>query len=108
MRTRAAAAGLPLPSYEYKAPYVVLTMYPDAAAASQDVGHGKKLVKLSEAERAGWAWLITRETVTASEYQKAMGLPERTARFHLKRLNDLGLVRARGAARSRMYEVVFP
>lgn len=108
MRERASAAGLPLPSYTYKAPYVVLTMYPDAASVTADVSDNKALAELSDAERAGWAWLVTREVVTTAQYQAAMELAERTARSHLKHFADLGLVRAEGAARARRYEVVLP
>lgn len=107
MRELASAAGLPLPSYSYKAPYVVLTMYPDAASATASLGD-KVLAKLSNAERTGWAWLVTRETVTSAEYQEAMEVPERTARFHLKSFSDLGLLRAIGAGRARRYEVLVP
>jgi ATP-dependent DNA helicase RecG len=99
--------GLPVPSYSYKAPYVLLTLYPDVASATAGLGD-KVLAKLSDAERAGWEWLVTRETVTTAEYQEAMRVPERTARFHLKSLGDLGLLRAKGAGRARRYEVVAP
>jgi ATP-dependent DNA helicase RecG len=107
MRALAATAGLPLPSYSFRAPYVVLTLYPDVASATTGLGE-KVLAKLSDAERAGWAWLVTRETVTTAEYQEAMGVPERTARFQLKSFGDLGLLRAKGAGRARRYEVVVP
>lgn len=105
MRERATAAGLPLPSYTYKAPYVVLTMYPDAASVTADVDN-KALAKLSEPERAGWAWLVTREKVTAVEYEEALDVPRRTALNHLKRLTELGLLEKRGAGRTTSYEVV--
>lgn len=105
MRSRASEAGLPLPSYTYKAPYVVLTLHPDAASASKGVSN-KVLSKLSDAERAGWAWLVTRETLTTAEYQEAMEVPNRTAKYHLKKLTELGLLRMRGSARATRYEVV--
>ncbi|MGC4116519.1 MAG: ATP-binding protein [Myxococcales bacterium] len=107
MRARARAAGLPLPSYTYKAPYVVLTLYPDATSASAGVSE-ELFAKLSGAERAGWAWLMTRDRVTTAEYQGAMEVPERTARFHLKRLTELGLLRATGAGRATRYEILLP
>lgn len=105
MRERASAAGLPLPVYTYKAPYVVLTMYPDAASVTADVSDNRALTELSEAERAGWAWLVTREVITTAEYQEAMEIPNRTAKFHLKRMADLGLLRVVGAGRATRYEV---
>ncbi|MBX3129292.1 MAG: hypothetical protein KF718_21420 [Polyangiaceae bacterium] len=108
MRERASAAGLPLPSYTYKAPYVVLTMYPDAASVTADVSDNKALAELSDAERVGWAWLVTRERATSPEYQEALELPNRTALNHLKRMTELGLLRRVGAGRATYYEVVRP
>jgi Fic family protein len=97
-----------LPSYTYKAPYVVLTMYPDAASVTADVSDNKALAELSDAERVGWAWLVTRERVTSPEYQAALELPNRTALNHLKRMTELGLLRRVGAGRATYYEVVRP
>jgi len=105
MRLRAAAAGLPLPEYSYKAPYVVLTLYREAKAAISKA-RGNILARLSEAERAGWDWLVTRDTVTTAEYQEAMDVPNRTARYHLKRLTEFGLLRVVGAGKATRYEVV--
>ncbi len=107
MKYRAQAAGLPLPSYAFKAPYVVLTLYRDAKAAISGVA-SEVLRKLSEAERNGWNWLVTKESITTAEYQIALGLPNRTAKNHLKRLAELGLLRKKGAGRATRYEVVRP
>lgn len=104
MRERASAAGMPLPSYSYKAPYVVLTMYPDVASATAEL----RDKGLSEGELAGWAWLVTKSSVTSVEYQAAMDVAERTARNQLTKLVALGLLRRQGAARSTRYEVVLP
>lgn len=45
------------------------------------------------------------EPVTTAEYQEAMGVPNRTAKFHMKRMADLGLLRVVGAGRATRYEV---
>ncbi|MEW5825249.1 MAG: ATP-binding protein [Candidatus Bipolaricaulota bacterium] len=105
MRNRAQAAGMPLPAYSYKAPYVVLTLYREAKAALPK-SRGDMLAQLSEAERTGWDWLATREVVTTAEYQDAMGIPLRTARFQLGHLSELGLLRRVGSARATRYEVL--
>ena len=105
MRLRASSAGMPLPSYSYKAPYVVLSLYREAAGALPGVG-GDVAEQLSDAERKGWAWLVTRETVTTPEYQEAMNLPDRTARHHLRKLTALGLLRKAGSGPATHYEVV--
>ena len=105
MRSRASAAGLPLPSYSYEAPYVVLTLYREAKAVIPE-SRADILAQLSDAEVAGWEWLATRDRVTTAEYQEAMEVPNRTARNHLKKLTELGLLKMVGAARATRYEVV--
>ena len=105
MKTRAEAAGLPLPRFAWEAPYLVLTLYRNAAAAVSGLGR-EVAEELSNAERVGWEWLATKEIVTASEYQTAMNMPNRTAKNHLKKLTDLGLLRMDGAGRATRYLVV--
>ena len=107
MKTRAAAAGLPLPRYVWEAPYLVLTLYRSPAAAVRglvdEVSEG-----LTKAERAGWEWLATKDTVTTADYQAAMNLPNRTAKNHLRKLTGLGLLKKAGAGRATYYVVVRP
>lgn len=105
MKSRAQQAELPLPLYSYKAPYVSLTFYRDAKAATADVG-SEALGQMSDAERAGWDWIVTKETITTAEYEKALGVPNRTAKNHIKKLVELGLLRMKGAGRATRYEVV--
>lgn len=105
MKSRALAAGLPLPSYSYTAPYLDLTLYTEAKAAVADV-RGEVLARLSPAERNGWKWLVTQTEVTTAGYQKETGVPNRTAKNHLSKLTELGLLRRRGAGRATRYEVV--
>lgn len=107
MRSRAQQAELPLPTYSYKAPYVSLALYREAKAATADMGD-EVLDQMSEAERAGWDWIVTRDTVSTSEYQEAMQVPLRTARFQLKRLVDLGLLQVVGSGKTTRYQVVRP
>jgi ATP-dependent DNA helicase RecG len=83
----------------------VLSLY-QAAAAAIPVAAGDAAEQFSDSERKGWAWLVTRETVTAAEYQEAMNVPNRTAKNHLRKLTALGLLRMVGAGRATHYEVV--
>ncbi|RMH03656.1 MAG: hypothetical protein D6702_05330, partial [Planctomycetota bacterium] len=98
------SAGLPLPSFSFRDPYVVLTLYREAAAAVPD-GRPEILAALSQAERHGWEWLVTQEVVTSAAYEEAMEIPSRTAKFHLKRFTDLGLLERIGAGPATKYRV---
>lgn len=105
MKLRAERAGLPLPLYSYKAPYILLTLYREAKAATADI-RSEVLVRMSAAERAGWDWIVTQETITTAAYEEALGVPNRTAKNHIKKLVELGLLRMKGAGRATRYEVV--
>ncbi len=105
MKTRAWAAGLPSPTYRYSAPYLELTLYTDAQAASADVG-GELLAQLTPNERDGWRWIVTQPEITTAAYEAAMDLPNRTAKNHLSKFTRLGLLRMKGAGRATRYQVV--
>jgi ATP-dependent DNA helicase RecG len=105
LRDRAMKLALPLPKFVWEPPYLVLTLYRNPEAATKTLG-GKVLKSMSKSERAGWVWLATRESVTTAEYQEAMGLPNRTAKNHLKKFTELGLLFMTGAGRATRYEVV--
>ena len=104
MRYVAEKADLPLPTYAWEDPYLVLRVCATSGAALAALADDIRKA-LSKPERAGWEWLAKRRTVTAAEYAAAMGMPRRTALNHLRRFTELGLVAQRGAARSTYYEV---
>ena len=104
MRYVAEKADLPLPTYAWEDPYLVLRVCATSGAALAALADDIRKA-LSKPERAGWEWLAKRRKVTAAEYAAAMGMPRRTALNHLRRFTELGLVAQRGAARSTYYEV---
>ena len=63
---------------------------------------------MSKAERVGWEWLATKQTVSSVEYAAAMRLPNRTALNHLKHFAELRLVRKLGSGPATRYEVTGP
>ncbi|HEV3259171.1 MAG TPA: ATP-binding protein [Gemmataceae bacterium] len=105
MKRRAVEAGLPLPRYAWEDPYLVLTLYRTPTAATTALPADVQGA-LTAAERAGWQWLTTHGLAKSPEYAKAMKIDSRTARRHLNRFVELGLVRKTGSARSTVYEVV--
>lgn len=86
---------------------MVLTLYREATAAIPELGVDT-LEQMTPAELTGWEWLSTQDQVTAAAYGEALELPTRTAKNHLKKLTDLGLLKKVGAARATRYEVVRP
>lgn len=105
MKANAEVMGLPLPKYAWEDPYLVLTLYRSSAAAVKGLGVDVSEA-LTNAERLGWKWLATKDTITTAEYQLSLHVPNRTAKNHLKKFTDLGLLKMVGAGRATRYKVI--
>jgi len=105
LKRRAEELGLPLPGFAMDGDDLLLTIFRTPEAARMALSGGVR-DRLTKAEMAGWQWLSTRDRVTTSEYEEAVGVPNRTAKNHIKKLVDLGLLRRRGAGPATFYEVV--
>lgn len=105
MRTTATEAGLPLPRFRFNDPYLDLILYRTPAAAIEALP-AEKLEQLSKSERKGWEWIVSKQTVTSSEYELALGVSNRTALNHLKKFSEQGLVKRSGSGPSTEYQVV--
>lgn len=105
LRDRAKELRLPLPKYSWDAPYLVLKLYRSTEAAvktlDQDV-----FKFLGKSEQKGWQWLATQGRTSSSYYADIMKIETRTARRHLNRFEELGLVRKTGSGPSIQYEVI--
>jgi len=107
LKTRAEAAGLPLPRYAWEAPYLVLTLYRSAAGAVRVLSPEVR-DHLNADEKASWQFIVGRESVTSPALMKEMGFDERKAQRVLKALLDSGLLRRVGRGPATRYEVVRP
>lgn len=105
MRLRAQEAGLPLPTYEWHAPYLVLTLYRTSAAAAQALGQ-EVLSKLTPEEQQGWRFVSTKDNFTQKEYAEKMEVTARTAQRHLGRFVELGILHRIGKGPSTRYSRV--
>ncbi len=105
MKTRAEAAGLPLPRYVWEAPYLKLTLFRTEDGAIRTLDQAV-LRELTSEERKGWSFLTGRTTATQREYAQHMGVTARTAQRHLTHFVDLGMLRRRGQGPATTYEVV--
>jgi len=105
MKTRAEAAGLPLPRYAWEAPYLELTLFRTEDGAIRTLDQAV-LRELTSEERKGWSFLTGRTTATQREYAQHMGVTARTAQRHLTHFVDLGMLRRRGQGPATKYEVV--
>lgn len=107
LKLGAEKLGLPLPSFAMEGDYLVLTMYRSRKAAAVTLPD-KLRDRLSKAELVGWEWLAGRDTVRTAEYEEVMKLPNRTAKNHLRKLTELGLLKMTGSGRATRYSVIRP
>ncbi len=61
---------------------------------------------LNEAEQKGWQWLAMKGKAKSSQYAEALQVENRTARRHLNRFVELGLVKKTGSGPSTEYEII--
>ncbi|HMS16145.1 MAG TPA: ATP-binding protein [Planctomycetota bacterium] len=107
MKARAMDVGLPIPTYAWENPYLVLTLYRSADAAVKVLPR-KVREGLNDDERKGWEFLTTKSSVTRKQYAEHLGFDDRKAQRHLKRFVELGLLKKVGASSSTEYEVRKP
>lgn len=105
LKSRAEAAGLPLPRFAWEPPYLALTLYRSPAAAVRGL-NPEVLDRLNEDERASWQFIVGRESVSSPMLMTQMGFDERKAQRVLRALMDSGLIRRVGRGRATRYEVV--
>jgi len=105
LRSTAESAGLPLPRYSWKAPYLLLTLYRSAAGAARDLA-SEVPDTLNADERAAWQWAVTRDSLTSRDLMEHLEFDERKAQRVLRKLEGVGLLRRVGSARATHYEVV--
>ena len=105
LRQKAEQLGFPLPVFAMDGDYLVLTIFRNPKAAVRALPDVLR-DRLTKAEMAGWEWFSTKTRITTSEYEGAFGIPNRTAKNHIKKLVDLGLLRRIGAGPATAYEVV--
>jgi len=105
LRDRARELSLPLPKYTWDAPYLVLKLYRSTEASAKTLDEDV-LKSLSKSEKKGWQWLATQGRTSSSQYADTMKIETRTARRHLNRFEELGLVRKTGSGPSIEYTVI--
>lgn len=107
MRERAQQDRLPLPTYSWKEPYLILTVYRDIEGVMEGDAE-TALGKLGRKESTGWAFIVSKGIVTQSEYASAVGVTERTAQRHLNHFIDLGLLTRLGSGPTTKYQAKLP
>ncbi len=105
LKTRAEAAGLPLPRYAWEAPYLVLTLFRSPAAAVHTL-RPEVLDRLNADEKAAWEYIAGLEVVTTSALMKRTAFDERKTQRILKTFRDAGLLHRVGRGPATRYEVV--
>ena len=96
---------LPKPSFRMHEQYFVTTIYTKAGAKLSSTELPDKVKELSTDEKKGFELIRNRGQITSNEYQNLIGVSERTARRHLSKMTELGLLQVEGAGRSTIYKL---
>jgi ATP-dependent DNA helicase RecG len=96
---------LPLPYYDYKAPYLSLS-FSRSLAAVKSVAGNEALEDLNKEELSGINWIKTKSSLTATEYAENFGFNEKKAQRHLSKFKQKELVRLKGRGKNAVYEYV--
>ena len=93
MKQKAEKAGLPLPSYTWEDPYLVLTLYRSVQSVSLAL---KREIReaLNDDERTGWQQIATLAVITKASYVNATGYDDRKATATPEALRRLGTAEA--------------
>ncbi|MBK9097537.1 MAG: hypothetical protein IPM14_05285 [bacterium] len=97
---------LPKPSFRMFEQYFVTTIYTKVSAQPSSIEIQEKLKSLSTSEKQGYEFIRIRGSITSPEYMSAMDVSERTARNHLKKMVDLGLLKVEGEGRATKYVLI--
>jgi len=96
---------LPKPSFRMDEQYFVTTIYTKIGAKPSSSEIQDKMKELSSDEKKGFELIRNRGQITSGEYQNLVGVSERTARRHLSKMTELGLLQIEGAGRSTIYKL---
>ena len=96
---------LPLPFYDYKAPYLSLT-FSRSIEASKTVSGNEVLGDLNNEEILGLNWIKTQKLVSASKYASHFGFTPKKAQRQLAKLVEKGLVFLDGRGRGAVYKLI--
>lgn len=107
MKSDASQAGLPLPSYRWEDPYLILTLFRSPASAVHGLSH-QVLYSLNKDEKASWSFIVGREFVTSQRLMRHMQFDKRKAQRVLQKLENVKLLRRVGRGPSTHYLVVRP
>jgi ATP-dependent DNA helicase RecG len=96
---------LPLPNYNYTAPYLSLT-FSRSIEALKTLAGNEALRDINNEELNGLYWIKTQKQITASQYALHFGFTPKKAQRQLANLVDKGLVVLTGRGRAATYNYV--
>lgn len=96
---------LPLPNYNYTAPYLSLT-FSRSIEALKTLAGNEALRDINKEALNGLYWIKTQKRITASQYASHFGFTPKKAQRQLSNLVEKGLVILTGRGRAAMYNYV--
>ena len=107
LRLRAERAGVPLPRYRWRAPYLALSIYRSVAGLARELVGSAVLDGLGTTAKTSWRVAGLRERISTRELMSATGFDERKAQRSLRSLEEAGLLRRAGNGRATRFEIAY-
>jgi predicted HTH transcriptional regulator len=96
---------VPHPSFRMNDQYFIITLFLKAGVYKPATDLMDNLKKLNSKEKKGYDILADRKQITSSEYQIVVKVSERTARNHLNKMVELGLIFPEHAGKYIIYKL---
>lgn len=98
--------GLPLPSFTFDAPYLVLELYGSPEDSLANLAP-TILSSFNSDEQEGWKFISSKSSMTTADYAKFFNIDQKKAQRHLTKFTKLGLLRMEGKGRATHYVPAF-
>ena len=98
---------IPLPVISYEEPYLVMK-FPRTRESLKVIDQTEGINQLSDSELRGFDWVKSKGEVSTSKYAEYFDINKRTARRHLSKMKELGLLGDNGkSSRSPAFRYVY-
>ena len=105
LRLQAKRAGVPLPRYRWRAPYLVLSIYRSAAGLARELVGSAALDDLSAAATTCWRVAALQDTISTRALVSGTGFDERKVQRAIASLEEAQLLRRVGNGRATRFVI---
>jgi ATP-dependent DNA helicase RecG len=102
-RNMETAYNLPLPQYEFQAPYLSLKFMRNDRVVDHRDGTNEHIAEMNVLEKSALIWIKQKGKVSVSEFATEFGISAKKAQRHLVNMRESGSITLTGKGRSAIY-----